>query len=139
MAFVTCSQHKKSQDAQDEKIKELEKNALTAEGALVDGNQVTVAKIKEAIAGDVEVSVKPNSGIKGKGTKADPLALNLGDTLTLGEDGKLNANIEQPEVGESLVGNGLTYDERTKQLNVKTARIVDAAGRVIGYGVNQGA
>lgn len=122
MAFVTCGQHKTSQEAQDAKIKELQDNALTAEDALLDknsskgGGKITAEKIKEAIAGDVAVSVKENSGIKGNGTKADPLTLNLGDTLKVDEDGKLNLNP-----------------------TAMTARIVDAAGRVIGYGVNQGA
>lgn len=105
MAFVTCQKFKQSQEAQDEAIKEqsqavedLKKNAMTADDALLDksdgnsGGKVTVENIKREIAGDVAVSVKANSGLTGNGTKANPLALNLGSSLTVGSNGKINVD-----------------------------------------------
>ncbi|OOF40872.1 hypothetical protein BKK47_02900 [Rodentibacter mrazii] len=88
MAFVTCSQFKTSQEEQDKK-------AISAEDSLLDkssgegGGKVTAEKIKEAIAGNVEVAVKDKSGIKGNGTKKSPLALNLGSSIKVSDEGKI--------------------------------------------------
>lgn len=64
MAFVTCTQFKSSQDAQDERIKELQQGITVAE----------------------------NSGLKGKGTSDSPLDLNLGETFTVDKAGQLGIN-----------------------------------------------
>ncbi|MGX2956427.1 hypothetical protein ACWIYZ_04965 [Ursidibacter arcticus] len=163
MAFVTCGQHKKSQDAQDaeieklkkadeaktQSIKDLAENALSAEDALVDKSgagangkgKITADKIKEAIGGDVAVTVKEKSGIAGNGTKSNPLALNLGDTLKVGEDGKVNVNTNGvgETIGESLAGSGISFNKETKKLDVGTVRLVDASGTVVlGHLVDKG-
>lgn len=110
MAFVTCSQFKVSQEEQDKK-------AISAEDLLLDkssgvgGGKVTAEKIKEAIAGDVEVAVKEKSGITGNGTEKAPLALNLGSSMKVSDEGKV-------EVAADKVAN---------------IRLVDASGtRVLG-------
>lgn len=110
MAFVTCSQFKQSQEEQDKKL-------ISAEEGLLDksdekgAGKVTVAKIKEAIAGDIVVSVTKNSGITGNGTKNNPLNLNLGDTLHTNKEGKIEVDLNQ----------------------VAPIRLVDASGtRVLG-------
>ncbi len=110
MAFVTCSQFKTSQEEQDKK-------AISAEDSLLDkssgegGGKVTIEKIKEAIAGDVEVAVKDKSGITGKGSKSDPLTLNLGSSIKVSDEGKVEVVAD----------------------NVANIRLVDASGtRVLG-------
>lgn len=102
MAFVTCSQHRKSQDAQDEKIKSLENGAISAEDSLLDktsgnvGGKITTGKIKEAIAGDVAIVLGGNAGIIGNGTHSDPLRLNLSDEFEL-HNGKLYLKYNEPK------------------------------------------
>lgn len=151
MAFVTCSQFETSQEAQD-------KEAISAEDALLDksggkgGGKVTVEKIKDAIAGDVAVAVKPNSGIIGNGTEESPLALNLGNGLKVDESGKVVLNpsetgkaVGSAEGGKSLLqalkDNGLLgdgLDVVDGKLTIKTTRFVDASGTVLlGYGVDK--
>lgn len=85
-----CKANAQTNQTQEEDITNLKKGvanlanqALSAEDALVDkssnpqgGGKITVAKIKEAIGGDVKVAVKPNSGITGNGTAQSPLSLN---------------------------------------------------------------
>ncbi|MFZ7198490.1 hypothetical protein [Avibacterium avium] len=139
MAFVTCKQFKDSQQEQDDKAVSAEDSLLDKSGGEGAG-KVTVEKIKEAIAGDIAVSVKPNAGINGNGTEESPLALAPDETLKFNEEGKLGVDTEKVGgvIGNALAGNGLNFDERSKQLNVSTARIVNAAGTVIGYAVNQG-
>ncbi|MDH2997187.1 hypothetical protein A1D22_05815 [Pasteurellaceae bacterium LFhippo2] len=148
MAFVTCHQHKKSQDEQNTRLDDLEKGALSAEDVFVDktkGNgagTITVQKVKDAIAGDVAVAVKPNSGITGNGTAKNPLALSLGDGLTVGKDGKLALDGAKAAsmTGESLAGDGIEFNENTNKLDVKTVRLVDASGTVVlGHLVDKGA
>ncbi|MCQ9120961.1 hypothetical protein BKG95_02375 [Rodentibacter pneumotropicus] len=91
MAFVTCSQFKTSQEEQDKK-------AISADDKLLDkssgegGGKVTIEKIKEAIAGDVEVAVKDKSGITGNGTEKAPLALNLGSSIKVSDEGKIEVD-----------------------------------------------
>lgn len=170
MAFVTCKQLEESQEAQDtafeqsqaaqdKKIIELASDAISAEDSLLDksigegGGEVTVEKIKQAIAGDVSVAVKPNSGITGNGTQDSPLALSVGDGLTVTNNGKLKISpteageaIGSTEGGQSLLqalkdnnllGDGL--DVINGKLVVKTTRFVDASGQtLIGYGVDKG-
>lgn len=152
MAFVTCSQFKTSQEAQDKK-------AISAEETLLDkssgegGGKVTVEKIKAAIAGDVAVAVKPKSGITGNGTKESPLALNLGNGLKVDETGKVALNptetgkaVGSAEGGKALLqalkDNGLLgdgLDVVDGKLIIKTTRFVDASGTVLlGYGVDKG-
>lgn len=159
MAFVTCAQFKSSQEAQDKEIKELKDSAISAEDTLLDlssgegGGKLTVEKIKEAIAGDVAVAVKPNSGITGNGTKERPLALNLGDSLKVDETGKIVLNpteagkaVGSEEGGKALLqalkDNGLLgdgLDVVNGKLIIKTASFFDASGTVLlGYGVDKG-
>lgn len=152
MAFVTCHQFDTSQEAQDKK-------AISAEETLLDkssgegGGKVTVEKIKAAIAGDVAVAVKPNSGITGNGTKESPLALNLGNGLKVDENGKVGLNpsetgkaVGSAEGGKALLqalkDNGLLgdgLDVVNGKLVIKTTRFVDASGEhLLGYGVDKG-
>lgn len=113
MAFVSCGQFKTSQEEQDKAIQklkeELEKKAISAEDELLDksssvgGGKVTVEKIKQAVAGDVEVSVTPRSGIIGNGTKASPLELKFGEDFALDNSGNLILNSVSPKsLGVSL-------------------------------------
>lgn len=119
MTFVTCGQFKKSQDAQDKALDELVKGAISADESLLDksGNgvagKITVEKIKESIAGDVAVAVKEGAGISGNGTKDSPLALNLGDSLSIGKDGKLDVSADNLK---QALGN---------------VRLVDASGNLV--------
>lgn len=144
MSFVTCKQFKDSQEEQNSK-------AISADDDLLDksngegGGKVTVEKIKQAIAGDVSVAVKPNSGITGNGTKNQPLELNVGNGLKLGGDGKVTINptetaaaIGSQDAGKAflqalknngLLGDGL--DVVNGKLIVKTVRSVDASGTVL--------
>ncbi|MEZ7766247.1 hypothetical protein O3795_02145 [Haemophilus parahaemolyticus] len=144
MSFVTCKQFKDSQEEQNSK-------AISADDDLLDksngegGGKVTVEKIKQAIAGDVSVAVKPNSGITGNGTKNQPLELNVGNGLKLGDDGKVTINptetaaaIGSQDAGKAflqalknngLLGDGL--DVVNGKLIVKTVRSVDASGTVL--------
>ncbi len=144
MSFVTCKQFKDSQEEQNSK-------AISADDNLLDksngegGGKVTVEKIKQAIAGDVSVAVKPNSGITGNGTKNQPLELNVGNGLKLGDDGKVTINptetaaaIGSQDAGKAflqalknngLLGDGL--DVVNGKLIVKTVRSVDASGTVL--------
>lgn len=152
MAFVTCSQFKTSQESQDKK-------AISAEDTLLDkssgegGGKVTVEKIKAAIAGDVAIAVKPNSGITGNGTEESPLALNLGDGLKVDASGKVGLNpsetgkaVGSAEGGKALLqalkDNGLLgdgLDVVNGKLIVKTTKFTDASGTVtLGYGVDKG-
>lgn len=107
MAFVTCKQLKDFHAEQS-------KGNISAEESLLDkssgqgGGKVTITKIKESIAGDVEIAVKNGSGISGNGTKDSPLTLNLGDSLRVGEDGKINVSTK----------------------GIATIRLVDAGGSV---------
>lgn len=99
MAFVTCSQFNRSQTEQDEKIAALS-GSISAEESLLDksgggSGKVTAEKIKEAINGNISVTVQENSGIKGDGTQGSPLALNLGDSLAVDGDGKINIDAEK--------------------------------------------
>lgn len=112
MAFVTCGQFKQSQEEQDKALEALKNKAISADESLLDksdgdsAGKITAEKIKKAIAGDVAVVVKSNAGISGNGTKDSPLALNLGDSLSVGEDGKLNVsadNLKQALGGVRLV------------------------------------
>ncbi|THA00484.1 hypothetical protein D3M79_04140 [Rodentibacter pneumotropicus] len=151
MAFVTCSQFKTSQEEQDKK-------AISAEDSLLDkssgegGGKVTIEKIKEAIAGDVEVAVKDKSGITGKGKKDDPLKLDLGEGLAVNDKGQVTLDpteaakiIGSEQGGKSLLqtlkdndllGDGL--DVVNGKLIVKTIRFMDASGTVLlGYGVDK--
>lgn len=164
MAFVTCSQFKTSQEAQDNAAIKVEVELLdcaeNAKGVTqpkgcedsAQGGVITVEKIKDAIAGDVEVAVKSNSGITGNGTKESPLALNIGDGLTVSKDGKLTLEpikagkaLGSTEGGQSLLqalkDNSLLGDDLDVvdgKLIVKTTRFVDASGEVIlGYGVDK--
>lgn len=131
MAFVSCGQFKQSQEEQDKK-------AVAADDALLDkssgvgAGKVTVEKIKDALAGDVEVSVKPNSGINGNGTKENPLALNLGDTLAVDTQGNIGVDVQNAsnEIGKAIAGDGLEFDEKTQTLKAKTVRLMDASGTV---------
>lgn len=119
MTFVTCGQFKKSQDEQDKALEELGKGAISADESLLDklGNgvagKITAEKIKEAIAGDVAVAVKEGTGISGNGTKDSPLALNLGDSLSIGKDGKLDVSADNLK---QALGN---------------VRLVDASGNLV--------
>nr|DAH05748.1 MAG TPA: hypothetical protein [Caudoviricetes sp.] len=103
---------------------QIAQSAMKAEAALLDcadnangvttsptclqngkGGVISVAKIKQSIAGDVAVAVKPNSGITGNGTKNQPLGLNLSNDLTINTEGKLALNVVGPQVlanGNSL-------------------------------------
>lgn len=151
MAFVTCSQFKKSQEEQDKK-------AISADDELLDkssgegGGKVTIEKIKEAIAGDVEVAVKDKSGITGNGKKGDPLKLDLGDGLAFNDKGQVTLDpadaakiVGSQEGGKSLLqalkDNGLLgdgLDVENGKLIVKTTQFMDASGTVLlGYGVDK--
>lgn len=94
MAFVTCSQLKKSQEAQDKKAISAE-DSLLDKSSSEDGGKVTAEKIKKAIAGDVEVAVKDKSGITGNGTKESPLALNLGNSMKVSDKGKIEVDVDK--------------------------------------------
>lgn len=114
MAFVTCSQFKTSQEEQDERMISAEDELLDKSSG-VGGGKVTVEKIKEAIAGDVEVAVKDNSGIKGDGSKSSPLRIVTGDGL------KVDSN-----TGEIK----LDVDKASQIISSKTTvRIIDAFGQ----------
>ncbi|WP_315569522.1 hypothetical protein [Haemophilus parahaemolyticus] len=143
---------------------QIAQSAMKAEAALLDcadnangvttspicpqngkGGVISVAKIKQSIAGDVAVAVKPNSGITGNGTKNQPLELNVGNGLKLGDDGKVTINptetaaaIGSQDAGKAflqalknngLLGDGL--DVVNGKLIVKTVRSVDASGTVL--------
>lgn len=165
MAFVTCSQFKTSQEAQDNAAIKVEVELLdcaeNAKGVTqpkgcedsAQGGVITVEKIKDAIAGDVEVAVKSNSGITGNGTKESPLALNLGDGLKVDETGKVTLNptetgkaVGSAEGGKALLqalkDNGLLgdgLDVVDGKLIIKTTSFFDASGTVLlGYGVDKG-
>ena len=89
--------------------------------------------------------MKPNSGITGDGTKNQPLELNVGNGLKLGDDGKVTINptetaaaIGSQDAGKAflqalknngLLGDGL--DVVNGKLIVKTVRSVDASGTVL--------
>lgn len=137
MALVTCNQFKTSQEEQDSRLDDLENKTLSAESELVDKKEgesgagtITVEKIKEAIGGDVAIAVKPKSGITGDGTKDNPLDLNLGETLEVDDTGKLGIKTEKAaeEIGEYIAGNALTFNDKTKQLDVTVFRLMDASG-----------
>lgn len=131
MAFVTCGQFKESQEEQD-------KNAISAEAELLDkssgvgAGKVTVKKIKEAVAGDVEVAVKQNSGISGDGTKDNPLNLKLDNSLAVNKEGKIGVSAEGASdvIGDQIAGSGLYYDPKTNKLNINLVRLMDASGTV---------
>lgn len=118
MAFVTCEKFKHSQEEQDNEIKRLVEGAISAEDGLLDkssgqgGGKVTVDKIKESLAGGVEISVKEKSGITGDGTKSNPLSLNLGNSFRIDSKGKIEANVT----------------------NIANIRLVDASGNhILGH------
>ncbi|QLD33174.1 hypothetical protein [Mannheimia varigena] len=95
MALVTCSQFKTSQEEQDNRMISAEDELLDKSSG-VGGGKVTVEKIKEAIAGDVAVAVKEKSGIKGDGTKENPLQLDTGDGITIDpKTGKAKLDIDK--------------------------------------------
>ncbi|QLB20078.1 hypothetical protein A6B43_00255 [Vespertiliibacter pulmonis] len=75
MAFVTCEKFNRSQEEQDDKMISAE-DGLLDKSSGVGGGKLTVEKLKENLAGDVRISIVKNSGIKGSGTKRDPLSLN---------------------------------------------------------------
>lgn len=129
MAFVTCSQFKTSQEEQDKRMISAE-DELLDKSSDVGGGKVTVEKIKEAIGGDVAVAVKPNSGITGDGTEQNPLGLTLGETLDVDDTGNLGVKTDKvaEEIGKSIAGNALTFNDKTKQLDVTVFRLVDASG-----------
>lgn len=129
MAFVTCSQFKTSQEEQDKRMISAE-DELLDKSSRVDGGKVTVEKIKEAIGGDVAIAVKSKSGIAGNGTKKDPLYLNIGETLEVDDTGKLGIKTDKAaeEIGKSIAGNKLTFNDKTKRLDVTVFRLVDASG-----------
>lgn len=119
MAFVTCGKFQQSQEEQDKALEALKNGAISADESLLDksngdsAGKITVEKIKKAIAGDVAVAVKSNAGISGNGTKDSPLALNLGDSLSVGEDGKIDVSADN-----------------LKQA-LGTVRLVDASGNLV--------
>lgn len=128
MAFVTCSQFKTSQEEQDERMISAEDELLDKSSG-VGGGKITVEKVKEAIAGDVEVAVKLGSGITGNGTKDNPLAINknsLASQLGSGDAGK---SLLKALKENNLLGDGLDLND-DEQLIVKLHEVVDASGTV---------
>ncbi|OOH91859.1 hypothetical protein BMT54_01750 [Pasteurellaceae bacterium 15-036681] len=144
MAFVTCYQFKKSQEEQDARLDDLESGALSAESELVDkkdgesgAGTITVQKIKEAIAGDVAVAVKPDSGITGDGTAKNPLAIDTGNLATALGSKEAGLNLLNALKDNGLLGDGL--DVVNGKLIVKTVRVVDASGTMgLGHLVDKG-
>lgn len=136
--FVDCSVYRTEQEAQNKAISNLAadndklsdavvenkkaidnlaNSAITADSELLDESggrgKITVEKIKEAIKGDVEISVDPNSGITGNGTKDSPLGLKLDNSLSVGKDGSIGVSTDN--LKEALGG----------------VRLVDASGTVV--------
>ncbi|WP_439242442.1 hypothetical protein [Lonepinella sp. BR2474] len=152
MAFVTCSQFKNAQEEQANAAMKAEKALLDcAENAVGvttssdcsdngKGGVITIAKIKQAIADDVAVAVKPNSGLTGNGTKASPLEIKTGNGLTIDTNGYValdsnattkavaNKNFLDALKANGLLGDGL--DVVNGKLIVKTDEIMDASGTV---------
>lgn len=97
-----CSDNNKKNTEQDAELKRIKDTAISADDRLLDktgavgGGKITLEKIKESIAGDVTIAVKPNSGLTGNGSKASPLGLNLGDKLIINSSGKLDINPNIP-------------------------------------------
>lgn len=128
MAFVTCNQFKTSQEEQDKRMISAEDELLDKSSG-VGGGKVTIKKIKEAIAGDVEVAVKLGSGITGNGTKDNPLAIDknsLASQLGSSDAGK---NLLKALKDNNLLGEGLDLNDEG-QLIVKLHAVVDASGTV---------
>lgn len=133
-----CDANTQTNTHQDEAIKglqkkdqELSKVVLSAEDELVDktsdtgdngqgAGKLTTNKIKQAIAGDVEVAVNHQKGLSGNGKKSDPLAVKAkeGDFAFNAETGALELGSNALRVNK--LGAGFKQDP------VSGAFVVDA-------------
>ena len=125
---------------------QIAQSAMKAEAALLDcadnangvttsptclqngkGGVISVAKIKQSIAGDVAVAVKPNSGITGDGTKNQPLGLNLSNDLTINTEGKLALNV----VGPQVLANGNSLKTSLGMWIIKQDKVCSAYQKIL--------
>lgn len=105
-----CKNNSKKNTDQDVQIKKLGDAATTADGALLDksGNngsgagKITVQRIKDAVAGDVEISVNGSAGIIGNGTKNNPVALKVSSDFGFNANGELISHDSVPQKANDL-------------------------------------